>query len=113
MKTLSLDEKRIFGLQIKGHKKTRRGKMKYSAKVKIEIYPKGTRNNKIKVARITITGNVGSDGRAILDDLNMTSVNNIANSREYWSSIESELQTVRRGLINRLPMVGVDLEAGK
>ncbi len=85
------------------------GTTKKIAKLGIEIFPKGTRGSETKIARITITGNVGEEGRNLLDELKMDCVSDVANCREYWSNDNNALMALRKSLIDGLQKLNIEL----
>jgi hypothetical protein len=56
------------------------------------------RDGKVLI-RVIVRGNVGADGRVILDTLGMTPVVDIANCREKYVSTPVDLDTLRDALV--------------
>jgi len=89
------------------------GQIAYQAKIGIQIYPEGTKGSKTRIARLIIKGNVGSEGRKLMDKLGLTCVSDIANCREYWSDNNSQLMSVRKSLIDGFEKLNIKLEENK
>jgi hypothetical protein len=59
-----------------------------------------TINGQIKI-RVIVRGNVGGEGRAILDTLGMTPVIDIANTREKFVTTPEDLDALRNALVSQ------------
>jgi hypothetical protein len=51
--------------------------------------------------RLTVSGNVGADGRAVLDELGLTPLVDVANCREIITTTPAQLDFVRGQLLAR------------
>lgn len=60
------------------------------------------------VIRVIVRGNVGAEGRAVLDTLGMTPVTDIANTREKFVTTPAELDTLRNALVSQGIVCGPD-----